>query len=164
MFKKLKEDYYINNKGKKVIIILFIYRLGNKVWNLENKYIRKLLLSILEIIYQIFVYFPYHIEIPFSAEIDGGLRLPHQHNIVLNGKVKIGKNCTLYHQVTLGMNDFLPYPNAPVIGDNVYIGAGAKIIGNVKISDNCKIGANAVVVKDLLKGEVAISKQTVIRK
>lgn len=72
MFKELKEDYYINNKGKKVIIILFIYRLGNKIfYSNMNKFIKKIILSFLKIVYQIFVYFPYHIEIPFSCRIGG---------------------------------------------------------------------------------------------
>ena len=157
MFKELKKDYYANNKGKRVIIILFIYRLGNKILNSNiNKFYKKILLKFIQIFYQIFVYFPFHIEIPFSCKIGGGFRLPHQHQIVLNGRVEIGENCTLYHEVTLEENEFLGYPNAPKIGNNVYIGSGAKVIGNIKIEDNCKIGANAIVVKDMKKGEVAV--------
>lgn len=57
----------------------------------------------------------------------------------------IGKNCTLYHQVAIGGGN----GGAPVIGDNVLIGAGAKIIGPVKIGNHVKIGAGCVVVMDV---------------
>lgn len=64
---------------------------------------------------------------------------------------KIGEGCTIYHQVTIGSNT-LPDSKgqgAPTIGKNVFIGAGAKIIGNVTIGDNARIGANAVVTIDI---------------
>lgn len=68
--------------------------------------------------------------------------LPHFLNgIIISNRVKIGKHCTIFQQVTI--------TQAAEIGDNVFIGSGAKIIGNVKIGDNAKIGANAVVLKDV---------------
>lgn len=73
--------------------------------------------------------------------------LPHHLNgIIISHYAKIGKNCTIFQQVTIaeGKNK-----TAAIIGDNCIIGAGAKIIGNVKIGNNVKIGANAVVVKDI---------------
>ena len=70
--------------------------------------------------------------------------LPHGLNgIVIVHKASIGANCMIFQQVTIaGKNN-----KGPVIGDNVIIGAGAKIIGDVNIGDNCFIGANAVVTK-----------------
>ena len=68
--------------------------------------------------------------------------LPHHLNgIIISNRVKIGKHCTIFQQVTI--------TQAAEIGDNVFIGSGAKIIGNVKIGDNVRIGANAVIVKDI---------------
>lgn len=58
----------------------------------------------------------------------------------------IGKHCTIFQQVTITEGDD---KTSATIGDNCYIGAGAKILGNVKIGDNVKIGANAVVVTDI---------------
>ncbi len=57
----------------------------------------------------------------------------------------IGKNCTIFHQVTIGEGR----GGAPVIGDNVLIGAGAKIIGGIRIGNNVKIGAGCVVMQDI---------------
>ncbi len=71
--------------------------------------------------------------------------------IFISGGAKIGKNCTIFQQVTIGSNTLKGSKKigAPIIGDNVYIGAGAKIIGNVVIGDNVRIGANAIVVNDI---------------
>lgn len=72
--------------------------------------------------------------------------LPHHLNgIVISPNVSIGKNARIFHQVTIGQQD----GKAPNIGDNVNIGAGAKIIGNVTIGNDVRIGANAVVISDL---------------
>lgn len=90
--------------------------------------------------------------ISIDAEIANPLILPHGvSGIFLTQSAKVGKNVVIFQQVTIGANtikDSKSY-GAPVIGDNVYIGAGAKIIGNSHISDNCRIGANAVVVQDV---------------
>lgn len=71
--------------------------------------------------------------------------------IFISYGARVGQGCTIYHQVTIGSNT-LPDSRgqgAPVIGNNVYIGAGAKIIGNVTVGDNARIGANAVVTFDV---------------
>jgi len=77
---------------------------------------------------------------------------PHNLNgIFIAGGAKIGLNCVIFHQVTLGANS-LPFSRtvgAPTIGDNCYIGAGAMIIGSVTIGSNCRIGANCVVTTDV---------------
>ena len=71
--------------------------------------------------------------------------------IFISGSAKIGEECIIFQQVTIGSVNLPGSSNngAPVIGDNVYIGAGAKIIGNVRVGNNCRIGANAVVFKDI---------------
>lgn len=75
--------------------------------------------------------------------------LPHGLNgIIISHNARIGKNCTIYHQVTIGEGDDI-IDGAPQIGDNCYIGAGAKIFGNIVIGNNVKIGANCIVNKDV---------------
>lgn len=83
---------------------------------------------------------------PNSCE--SGLQLGHYGDIVINGKAKIGKNCVIAGAgVLIGEN--LKDPNAPVIGENCYIGPGAKIIGPVFIAKGVTIAANAVVTKSI---------------
>ncbi len=81
-----------------------------------------------------------------GCEIGGGWVLMHGFGVVLNGGAKIGKNCTMYQGVTVGNIDMKTFP---VIGDDVFIGAGAKILGNVKVGNHVKIGAGAIVVDDV---------------
>lgn len=90
--------------------------------------------------------------------------LPHGlKGIFITDKATIGKNVTIWHQVTIGLRNFKE--NGPIIGDNVYIGAGAKIIGNIKVGNNVKIGANCVVFKDIPdNATVVLEKPRVIIK
>lgn len=77
---------------------------------------------------------------------------PHSFNgIFISSDSSVGEGCTIFHQVTIGSNkvkDSKGY-GAPTIGNNVLIGAGAKIIGNVKIGNNVRIGANCCVTVDV---------------
>ena len=79
-----------------------------------------------------------------------GLSIGHFGTIYINHNAKIGKNLRIQSGVTIGGSSSTPneFPN---LGDNVYIGTGAKILGGVKIANNVAIGANAVVVKDILE-------------
>lgn len=86
-------------------------------------------------------------------------KLPHLLNgIIISYGAKIGRNCTINQQVTIGQNE----KGHPVIGDNVFIGAGARIIGAVTIGDNVKIGANAVVVKDIPRNSTVVGVPGVV--
>ena len=90
--------------------------------------------------------------IPWTAVIGSNLCLPHGiSGIYISGGAVIGDNCTIFHQVTIGSNTLADSlcAGSPHIGNNVYIGAGAKIIGNVNIGDNVRIGANCVVAEDV---------------
>lgn len=79
-----------------------------------------------------------------------GLSIAHFGAIYINSKSKVGKNLRIQSGVTIGGSSINPDKYA-MIGDNVYIGTGAKIIGGVTIADKVAIGANAVVVKDILE-------------
>src|SRR6478752_6922393 len=98
--------------------------------------------------------------ISLLAEFAGEPRLPHkQHGIFIAPSTRIGKRVTIYQQVTIGKNDSPSSPRfgSPVIGDDVYIGAGAKIIGRVTIGAGARIGAGAVVVTDVPAGTTFVS-------
>lgn len=82
----------------------------------------------------------------------------HGFCTVINGSAVIGKNCTILHNVTIGAGK----GGSPVIGDNVYVGAGAIIIGNVKVGNNVKIGAGAIVVENVPDGSTIVSQKSKI--
>ena len=76
-----------------------------------------------------------------------GLSIAHYGALVVNSRARVGKNCRIHAMVVIGATN--GEPASPIIGNNVYIGAGAKIIGDIQIADNVAIGANAVVVKSI---------------
>lgn len=87
-----------------------------------------------------------------GAKFDQGLVIMHPVGVVINSKVCGGKNIVIESGVVIGDEK----GQAPCLGNNIFIGAGAKIIGGVSIGDNVKIGANAVVVKDLPSNVTAV--------
>lgn len=92
-----------------------------------------------------------------KAEIGKGTRLFHRGvGCVIHPQARIGDNCKIFQNVTLG-SKWAKAENeggAPTIGNNVLLGAGCVILGNVQIGNNAIIGANAVVVKDVLPGQI----------
>lgn len=92
-------------------------------------------------------------DIPLNCEIGGGLLIPHPNGIVIHPDVKIGVNCLIFQQVTIGTRDG---PGVPVIGGHVDIGAGAKVLGLIRVGPHARIGANAVVLTDVPTGALAV--------
>ncbi|MBN1567574.1 MAG: serine acetyltransferase [Acidobacteria bacterium] len=101
------------------------------------------------------------ISIPAQCQIGKGFRIHHFGGIVLHPETVIGNNCTIYQGVTFG--DRGGYGGAPKLGNNVLIGAGAKIIGAIRIADDCIIGANAVVTKDMAPNTIAFGNPAVYK-
>lgn len=98
------------------------------------------------------------IEVSPQVQIGGGLFLPHTVGTVL-GAERIGDNCTIMQGVTLGTSEpdmGFTVAERPVIGNNVLIGAGAKVIGRLIIGDHAKIGSNAVVLRDVPAHALAV--------
>ena len=89
------------------------------------------------------------IEIHPGAEIAGGVFIDHGMGVVIGETAVVGDDVVMYHQVTLGGTSMERVKRHPTIGNNVMIGMGAKILGAITIGDHCKIGANAVVNKDV---------------
>ena len=89
------------------------------------------------------------VDIGPGAEIGPGLRIAHGNGIVIGGYARIGRNALLLHQVTIGAPSPERVAKLPVIGDDVFIGAGAKVIGEIRVGNNVFIGVNAIVAQDI---------------
>lgn len=94
----------------------------------------------------------YGLDILVGADIAGGLYIAHTHETVV-APGRIGQNCSIIAAVTIGMRNEWAFPQ---IGDNVFIGAGARVLGGITIGDHAMIGANAVVIHDVPEGTTAI--------
>ena len=96
------------------------------------------------------------IEIHPGATIGKGLCIDHGMGVVIGETAEIGDDVLIYHGVTLGGTGKDKGKRHPTIGNGVVIGAGAKVLGPIKVGNNAKIGANAVVVKDVPEGATAV--------
>ena len=168
MFNNLKEDLkrYVYHEGltdssrlKKVFELCFcqgliatiVHRMGVSIRKLDSRVIRKPLLAFWFIAKKL-VEIIFSIHISGAAELGPGFYIGH-FGCFINAKT--GRNFTVSQGVTLGHAGG-GKKGVPIIGDNVYFGAGSKAIGPVKIGSNVRIGANAVVVKDIPDNSTAV--------
>lgn len=89
------------------------------------------------------------VEIHPAAQLGPGLFIDHGVGVVIGETAIVGRDCTIYQGVTLGGTGKETGKRHPTVGNNVLIGAGAKVLGSITIGDNCKIAANAVVLQDI---------------
>lgn len=133
---------------------------GIKIYRLAN-YLYKKNVPIIPKILQRMIYILYNAHIPCEANIGSGTILGYGvMGIVIHTNAKIGENCMILQQVTIGtavpffdMNNLHP---VPIIEDNVYIASGAKILGGITIGEGSVIGANSVVTKDIPRNSLVL--------
>lgn len=97
------------------------------------------------------------IEIHPGACLGERLVIDHGMGVVIGETAEVGDDCVIFHGVTLGGVKFDPVKRHPTIGNKVLIGTGAKVLGPIHLGDGCRIGANAVVTKDLPPGTTAVA-------
>lgn len=135
---------WTNPGFKYTIVMRFCSFLANRRTNIIGKIRFRLFYELLRH-YEI----KYGILISPYADIGTGFYISHYGGVRLHFTSKIGKNCNVGHNVTVAQTNRGANTGAPTIGDNVYIGPGAIIIGNVKIGNNVLIGPNSLVIKDV---------------
>lgn len=130
---------------RKIFDISFkAHLLVNKMLSTKSKFKREIYYNRLQKKYSMWI--------SPKCKIGNNIHFMHLDGITIGSGAIIGDNCTIYHQVTIGKKN----GKFPIIGNNVTIYPGAKIIGDVKIGDNSIIGANAVVIKDVPENSVAV--------
>lgn len=136
--------HYINNTTRYNRKIL---RLRKRILNTRYTFLGKLLkIRYDKLLFKCQSYFP------ITKKISNDIIFPHGiSGIFISNGATIKSGCVIFHQVTIGSNSIKDSKNKgyPTIGKNCYIGAGAKIIGNVRVGNNVRIGANTVVTKDI---------------
>lgn len=140
-----KIEILITNQG--VHAILF-YRVAHLLDSKNHRFCAKL-------VSQLSRFFT-GIEIHPSAKIGKGLLIDHGAGVVIGETAEIGNNCTIFHGVTLGGRGNEKGKRHPTLRDGVFVGAGAKILGNIEIGNNAKIGANAVVLQNIPDNATAV--------
>lgn len=124
------------------------YRLAHCLWRRGHRLLARVLSSATR--------FATGVDIHPAARLGPRLFIDHANGVVIGATTVMGADCVLFHQVTLGGVSMTPGKRHPTLGNGVMVGAGAKILGPITIGDGAKIAANAVVVKDVPAGCVAI--------
>ncbi len=124
-----------------------VYRLAHWVEIHEHLGIIRVFLRILFLICQKLVELLTGISIPATCQIGEGLYIGHFGHLIVNGRVRIGANCNLSQGVTLGIKQEGKNRGVPTLGDRVYIGPNAIIIGDIHIGNDAAVGAGAIVTK-----------------
>lgn len=127
---------------------LFSHRIAHFFYNIKLFFIERLISQLTR--------FFTGIEIHPGATIGKRLMIDHGMGIVIGETAVIGNDCVIYHQVTLGGTGKEKLKRHPTIGNNVLIGAGAKLLGPINIGDNVKIGAGSVVLKSVEKNSTVV--------
>lgn len=131
-------DVFLNYKGFKA---LQLYRISNKLWTNGKKQLALIIQSKCSEMFSI--------DIHPGAIIGKGVVFDHGSGIVIGETAVVGDYCLLYHNVTLGGTGKISTDRHPKIGNNVIIGCGSTLLGNISIGSNCKIGAGSIVTKSV---------------
>lgn len=135
--------------------IIFLYRVGRWINTAVASRLGRFPLKILYSLVSRPVNFLHDTHISLHAKIGKGFMIGHYGGIWI-GPVTIGENCSIAHEVTIGIGGKGEFRGVPTIGNNVYIGPGAKLFGKISIGDNVAIGANAVVSKSIPENAIAV--------
>lgn len=170
MFKQLKQDIQVvfeRDPAARTSLEVFLsypgvhavfgYRIAHLLWKHKLKLLARLV--------SFFSRFLTGVEIHPGAKIADRLFIDHGMGVVIGETAEVGRDVTLYHGVTLGGVSLQKGKRHPTIEDNVVIGAGAKILGAITVGWGSRIGANAVVVKDVPPNSVVVGVpgQVVVR-
>lgn len=155
--RRIAEDYAAHGRDwtRPGFRAVATHRFG--VWRMSVR--SKLLRAPLSVLYRIAFRHcrnVYGIELPYSVQLGRKVIVEHQGGIVVHGASIIGDGCIIRQNCTLGLRSLERLADAPVLGANVNVGAGAVLMGKVYIGDNAAIGANAVVMQDVPAGALAV--------
>jgi serine O-acetyltransferase len=131
-----------------------VFRFGQ--WLLRRNVIWRIVLDPLYLMLNYFTQTMWGIDLPRTARIGPGLYIGHFGGITISGKTVIGSNCNIAQNVTIGIGGSGERKGVPVIGNDVRIAPGARLFGKITVGNNARIGANAVIYKDIPDNAVAV--------
>jgi serine O-acetyltransferase len=163
MFDHIRSDLVAHSGrwGAQGFWALLVYRFGRWRYRVRPVLLRKVFSLIYKVLYK-WVQIITGIELPCETRVGKGFVIDHFGGIVVSGYASFGDNCRIRNGVVVGLRR-VDEPCAPQVGDNVDIGAGAKLLGNIRIGNNVAIGANAVVLCDVPDDHVAFGVPAVVK-
>ncbi len=163
MFENIREDWrtYEGDLSRQGLWAMLVYRFGRWRYGVRQRWLRlplSILYKILKLLSQILT----GIDLPCEAQVGRRLVIEHFGGIIISGDTVLGDDVVIRNGVTIGLKH-TGIAGAPVIGNRVDIGAGAKILGAITIGDDVAIGANAVVLQDIPANSLAVGVPAVIK-
>ena len=164
MFENIREDLhaYGGDWGAQGFWVMIVYRFGRWRYGIRLVILRKFFSLLYRICYKLFQILT-GIELPCEVNVGRNFVIDHFGGIVISGYTTFGDNCRIRTGVVIGLKR-VDEPCAPTIGNNVDVGAGAKVLGDIRIGNNVIIGANAVVLIDIPDNSLAIGIPAVIKR
>lgn len=156
MFQNLREDWltYDRQLSRQGLWAMVVYRFGRWRYTIGPRWLRlpfSLLYKLMKPVSEILT----GIELPCEVTLGRRFRIDHFGGIIISGDAVFGDDCVVRNGVTVGLRR-TGQRGAPILGNRVDIGAGAKLLGPIRIGDDVVIGANAVVITDIPCGSVAV--------
>jgi serine O-acetyltransferase len=163
MFENIRQDFNAHGRdiGSQGFWAMLAYRFGRWRYGVRPAPLRKVLSLIYKVWFKL-VQITTGIALPCEVQIGKNFVIDHFGGIVISGYAKFGDNCRIRNDVVVGLRN-VEEPAAPVFGNNVDIGTGARILGPIMIGDNVHIGANAVVIHDVPSNSIAVGVPAVIK-
>jgi serine O-acetyltransferase len=163
MLNNIRADFraYDGNWGAQGFWVMVVYRFGRWRYGVRPTLVRKFFSLIYHVLYKV-VQIVTGIELPCEVVVGRNFIIDHFGGIIVSGYVKFGDNCRIRDGVVVGLRR-VEEKCAPIIGNNVDIGSGAKLLGQIRIGDNVLIGANAVVLCDVPDNSIAVGVPAVVK-
>lgn len=163
MFDNIRQDLAAHHGdwGAQGFWALVVYRFGRWRYTVRPALLRKLFSLIYKLLFKL-VQIITGIELPCEVPIGRNFIIEHSGGIVVSGFARFGDDCRIRNGVVIGLAR-LEEPCAPQIGNDVDIGVGAVLLGNIRIGDHVRIGANAVVLSDVPDYSIAVGVPAVVK-
>ena len=162
-FDLIRADFQAHGRkfGAQGFWAMLVYRYGRWRYTVRPSWLRKIFSLVYHFLFKL-VQILTGIELPCEVVVGDNFVIDHFGGIVVSGYARFGANCRIRNGVVVGLKN-VEQPIAPIFGDNVDIGAGAKVLGPIRIGNNVRIGANAVVLCDVPDDHVAVGVPAVIK-
>lgn len=156
LFENIREDWrtYDRQLSRQGLWAMAVYRFGRWRYTIHWRWLRlpfSFLYKALKVVSEVLT----GIELPCEATLGRRCRIDHFGGIVISGDAVFGDDCVIRNGVTVGLKHE-GQRGAPILGNRVDIGAGAKLLGSIRIGDDVQIGANAVVLTDVPSNSIAV--------
>lgn len=163
LFPNIRADFRSHGRrlGAQGFWVMVVYRFGRWRYRVRPWLLRKPLSGLYRVLFKS-VQIATGVELPCEAVVGTNFVIDHFGAIIISGYARFGDNCRIRTGVVVGLAR-VDEPCAPQIGNNVDIGAGAKLLGRIRIGDNVHIGANAVVLQDVPNDSIAVGVPAAVR-